>query len=79
LIQINFYLMDYKNFNLYKGLSRIIEIFFWLAVVFSIFVFIVIFNDGGIKMVWFPIIIIGIAYIVKLILYYILDGFANKN
>ncbi len=71
--------MDYKNFNLYKGLSRIIEIFFWLAVVFSIFVFIVIFNDGGIKMVWFPIIIIGIAYIVKLILYYILDGFANKN
>ena len=71
--------MDYKNFNLYKGLSRIIEIFFWLAVVFSIFVFIVIFNDGGIKMIWVPTVIIGIAYIVKLILYYILDGFANKN
>ncbi len=71
--------MSLKNFNLYEGLSRIIEIFFWLAVAFAIFMLVFLFYDGGIKMVWFPIVIIGIAYIVKLILYYILDGFANKN
>lgn len=67
------------NFNLYEGLSRIIEICFWLAVAFSVFIFVIAFNDGGIKMIWVPIVIIGAAYIIKIIIYYILDGFANKN
>ena len=71
--------MSLKNFNLYEGLSRIIEICFWLAVAFSVFMFVIAFNSGGIKMIWVPIVIIGIAYIIKLIMYYILDGFANKN
>ena len=67
------------NFNLYEGLSRIIEICFWVTVAFSSFFFVIAFNDGGIRMIWIPIVIIGAAYIIKLIIYYILDGFANKN
>tara|TARA_B100001093_G_C25960588_1_gene648938 strand:- start:163 stop:369 length:207 start_codon:yes stop_codon:yes gene_type:complete len=67
------------NFNLYEGLSRIIEICFWLAVAFSVIIFVIVFNDGGIRMIWVPIVIIGAAYIIKIIIYYILDGFANKN
>ena len=71
--------MSFKNFNFYKGLSRIIETTFWVVVALIVVISAVAIKDNGLSALWFPIVMIGFAYIVKLVIYYIIDGFANKD
>ena len=54
--------MSFKNFNFYKGLSRIIETTFWVVVALIVVISAVAIKDNGLSTLWFPVVMIGFAH-----------------